>query len=227
MPYSFSKISIWNTCPRKFKYKYIDDVEPDEIDATPLKRGLNLHSILENYNGEIESVNNDIIVNFINSKIGQKYLSGEVLSKSIRELQIGLKYENDVFIPVENCVYSKDLIFYGKIDYICVVDGVLNLIDWKSGKYKDMKYQSFDQLLYYAIYFFLKEKKINTIRISYVYIEHQLENNIYLEREFLDKYIKNLKSEIYSVETSEFEKKPNQFCYNCQFNEHCTKDINK
>lgn len=223
-PYSFSKISLWNQCPKKFKYKYIDKIEQTEINDKSLKRGLSFHSILENYNGEESSIIDDTIFRFVKSELGQKYLISQVLDKSIRELQIGLKYEDGKFIIVDNCSYSKSLAFYGKIDYVCIIDNVLNLIDWKSGKYKDIKYQDYNQLLYYAIYFFLKEPKINKIRISFVYIEHFLENDMILSREYLDKYIQSFKESISNVEYSNFEKKPNMFCSNCPFNEYCKND---
>jgi len=102
---------------------------------------------------------------------------------------------------------------------------VLYLIDWKTGKYKDPKWQDYDQLMYYAVYFFKRYPTIDKIKISFVYIEHHLENDMTLERKYLDRYINDLKDSINDIETDkEFEKNPSKLCEYCDFISTCIKD---
>lgn len=105
---------------------------------------------------------------------------------------------------------------------------ILHLVDWwrKSGKYKDPKWQEYDQLMFYAIYFFQRYSNINTIKISYVYIEHEdMENDIILERQYLNRYIDELMQLINNAENDDvFVKNPGRLCEYCDFRSHCKSD---
>lgn len=97
----------------------------------------------------------------------------------------------------------------------------------KTGKYKEEKWQEYDQLMFYAIYFFKKYSKIDKLKISYVYVEHEnLENSITLERKFLNNYIKQLITLIKNAEEdTEFLKNISMLCDWCDFKEHCATDV--
>ena len=47
MSFSFSSLSLYNTCPFAYKLAYIDKVKP--VRSTALVKGSNVHSILEKY----------------------------------------------------------------------------------------------------------------------------------------------------------------------------------
>ena len=47
MSFSFSSLSLYNTCPFAYKLSYIDKVKP--VRSTALVKGSNVHSILEKY----------------------------------------------------------------------------------------------------------------------------------------------------------------------------------
>jgi len=188
-PYSFSKISTHQSCARKFKYSYIDKVPRENADRTALFKGSALHNILENYPNpgthKLAPQYQYIIDDFLKMD-KSRYLN----FKAIKELAIGLD-EN-----LQPCEYSKQAMFRGYIDYFTVKDNEIIIVDWKSGKLKDPKYQDYNQLMYYAIYMFKKYSKVQKIHISYVYIEHDYENTMVLERKYLDNYCNSLLSEI-------------------------------
>lgn len=46
--YSWSKVSGYNTCPRQFKYKYVDELEEDE-ESEAMTDGINFHEYMEEY----------------------------------------------------------------------------------------------------------------------------------------------------------------------------------
>lgn len=221
-PYSFSKLSTYNHCPRKFKYNYIDKAPKDKSDITALLKGGAIHSIIEHYPEEtthkLAPQYQHIVDSFVVTGLGQKYLG----QKSIREFDFGLTKD---LIPTS---YSdKEALFRGSVDYICTIDDVLHLIDWKSGKSKDPRWQVYDQLMFYAIYFFKAYENINKIRITYVYVEHdEYENDIVLERQYLNNYVNDLTNNIEKVEADEiFVKNEGKLCAWCDFRTYCSTDI--
>ena len=220
-PYSFSKLSTHKQCNRKFKYNYIDKAPQDKKDMTALLKGGAVHSILEHYpyqsTHKLAPQYQHIADKFIETKLGKLYLT----QNSIKEYDFGL---TNKLIPT---TYSdKEALFRGSIDFICTIDKTLYLCDWKTGKYKDEKWQLYDQLMFYAIYFFQKYENINTINISYVYVEHEnMENTMILERQYLDTYIQELVELILNVEHDEdFKKTISPLCNYCEFKTHCDND---
>ena len=188
---------------------------------TALLKGGAVHSILEHYPNEtahkLAPKYQHIADNFIRTNLGEKYL----IQDSIREFDFGLT-EN-----LEPTKYSdKEALFRGSVDFICTIDNVLHLIDWKTGKYKEQRWQVYDQLMFYAIYFFQRYKNADTIKISYVYVEHEMENDIVLERKYLQNYINDLLHLINNVEKDvKFVKNPSKLCDWCDFKTHCSEDI--
>lgn len=220
-PYSFSRLATHKQCARKFKYNYVDKVPVEYTDRTALLKGGAVHSIIEFYpnpsSHKLAGKYKHIVDNFIRTKLGEKYLS----KSSIREFDFGLTPDLNI------CEYSsKDALFRGSVDYVCVVDNVLHLIDWKTGKYKEQNWQSYDQLMFYAIYFFKRYPAINKIKISYVYVEHEdHENSLELTRDNLSNYVSELMGLITNVETDEhYNRNPSKLCGYCDFNKHCSQD---
>ena len=217
-PYSYSKLSTHISCPRKFKYAYIDKAPKSETDKTALLKGGAIHSIIESHpeksSHKLAPKYQDIANNFINSNLGQKYLSVQ----KVAEASFGLDKD---FRPVG---YSdKNAIIRGYIDHVCVLDNVLNIGDWKTGRLREERFQDYNQLKIYGVYFFQRYPTLDTIRISYVYVEHEeAENPMLLERKYLEHYIKIIKDYILAVETDDcFDKNKTKLCDWCEYKEHC------
>ena len=213
-PYSFSRISTFETCPRHFKFSYIDNLDEEEKEC--LKKGSKVHSILENFQ-EYEH-NNRIVEEFISSELGKKYLPYIDNSKPNRkEFPFGLTSK------LEPCDFGDpNCLFRGKVDLMFVEDKMLNLIDYKTGKYKEERYQNYEQLIFYSIYFFNTYKYIKWIRISFVYVEHCLENCLILSRDSFPIYIKKLVSLITKIENEkEFNCNKSRLCDYCSFKDLC------
>lgn len=208
-------------CPRKFSYSYILKPQKGYVDRTALLKGGAVHHILEKYPSESTHKwapkYQHIADKFIASDLGRKYFN----STSMNEFSFGLTEKLEI-----TEYKDKTGLFRGKIDRVQVVDGVLHLIDWKTGKYKEEKWQDFRQLLFYAIYFFRRYPNIDKIKISYVYVEHDLENGLMLERQYLLNYVKQLTDLIRAVETdTTYVKTPSRLCDWCDYKEYCSKDI--
>ena len=95
------------------------------------------------------------------------------------------------------------------------------------GKYRDEKWQDYNQLLFYAIYFFVKYN-VQKIIISFVYVEHNLENSIELDITYLDKYKKELLLNIKEIEDcQDFKPKCSRLCDYCGFQEICVANLSR
>lgn len=216
-PYSFSKINTHISCPKKFEHVYIKKTPQGPCDMTALFKGAALHSLLEHHpncsNHKLAEKYKYIYEEFIKSELGEKYLS----YPSIREFSFGLTKK------LEPCQYKdKEALFRGSVDYICNIDNELYLCDWKSGKYKETIYQDYNQLMFYAIYFFIKYEHVDIINISYIYIEHNLENKMKLERKYFNNYVKTLIDSIKNIENDiVYNKNITKVCSYCPFEEHC------
>lgn len=232
-PYSFSKISTYKSCPRKFKFQYIDKIGKYE-DSPALIKGRTIHYLIENSVGIVLSPEDyteemkqnildypetlDIKKNFEESELGKKYLQ-DIDKTPIQEFKIGLSH------LLEAKDYDKTSMFNGIVDYICVKSGVLYLVDFKSGRYKEVRYMDYSQLLYYAIYFF-QRYGIQKIVISFVYVEHNLENDIELDIQYLNNYKRELLTSIKNIEEDlDFPEKKSKLCDYCGFKEICFPEI--
>lgn len=216
-PYSFSKMDTYVQCPKKFQFSYIDKLPKKPQDLTPLLKGGAVHNILELHpepaTHKLAPQYQHIVDEFLATELGQKSLKTE----SVREYKLGIDKE------LKPCKYSdKKALFRGIVDYIHTDENVLHLKDWKTGKAKELKWQNFSQLIFYAIYFFQKYPTIDKIYISYIYVEHNTHNSLLLERQYLDNYKVKMLSIIKDIETDQvFEKKPQRLCDWCDYQEHC------
>ena len=211
MIFSHSALSLYRTCPRAFKYSYIDKVKVNRSPA--LKKGSNIHKILEKYpeNVELNNFNESSIVNeFFNSDLGNSIKNVLLNKKTKREFKFGLTktFENANF-------YNS--FFHGIIDLIYVDNGTLNLCDYKTGKYHEN--QDFSQLLSYAIFF---KKFEGNIKIRYIYVEHNKENALDVSKSD----IQNAETQI--IKTSDiimqdktFERKCSSACNWCLYKDKC------
>ena len=211
MSFSFSSLSLYNTCPFAYKLSYIDKVKP--VRSTALVKGSNVHSILEKYpeiqEKEYKFNENLIVSNFLNSEIGNYFKDVLLNKKTAREFKFGLTrdFKNDTF---------KDSFFHGIIDLIFFENDELNLCDYKTGKFKEN--QDFSQLLSYSLYF----KNYDKIKINYLYVEHNKINSKIVTKEDIENtqnFI--IKTTDIISEDKVFKRNCGKHCNWCQFSEKC------
>lgn len=225
-PYSISKSGTYFQCPNKFKLNYIDLVKVPFVSSVALQKGSFIHLVIENsYNYNIDfKVNSiftqeeknkaiDIIKSFQKSELGLYYSS----KQGMHEERFGLKIKNSTLVQ---CSYDDtDAWYRGAIDYQFIEEDLLYICDWKSGK-SHVDDEEFDdsQSKMYAIYGFIKHPNINTIKASFVYVEHNEERTIVYTRDKLTEYIKTFYNKTKIIEnTTVFEKKESALCNFCDF----------
>lgn len=231
--YSYSKISTFIQCPKKYEYQYLIGI-PGLPKTEALVKGGDIHLILENIEkyqeyqktGCFDIAENiddlqeifdnpkyiQIVDNFINSPLG------EILKcQSSREVEIFLDKD---FNPTETDKY-----FVGYIDRINLTKNGIEIIDFKTGKYKDIRYQDFNQLGLYGIYI-IKKYNLKSLKLRYVYVEHNKENTLDIDNTFIENLISKYKGIINELEnTKEFKQCKTKLCDYCPFKLHCFKDI--
>lgn len=254
MRFSFSQISMFKNCQRSWYYRYIKKLPV--VLGPQLEKGTQVHLLLEHFeifqefknlkNSNIENFNNlnfsnfnefekqdfleafnnpevfQIVENFSNSELGKTILS----RKSIREFEFMFNEK------IEPTFEKESSIFIGYIDRINIFDGQIELIDYKTGKYKEPKFQDFTQLLIYAVYIFQRYnfKKIN---LRFVYVEHNLENSITLNYNDYEIHKFMLLNDIQSIQNllnienlnnsniENFKCSVKKLCQWCDFKEFC------
>ena len=216
MTYSYSKLALFKQCPHKFKLTYIDKI-PEPGDNSALIKGSKIHSLLENFETyDKTSEYTTLVENFANSQIGKDILS----KNSIREHCVKF----DAELNANDSLKKKEAYFIGYIDRINISQ-TIELIDYKTGKYKDPKWQDYEQLSIYALYIFSKYPQVQEIKLRYVYVEHSKENSKVLKRSDADKIKKSLQETINLIElcnsTKQYPKKPQRLCDWCGYKTSC------
>lgn len=208
--YSFSKISTFKNCKYQFKLRYIDKIP--EPKNTALVKGNKIHKALETLDtSKLEPELKQIANNFINSELGQNIFN----KVSVNETRILLDSKAE-----PSSVY-KESEFVGYIDKIIINNNHVELIDFKTGKYKDLIYQDFTQLILYALYV-LQKYPLEFVRLRFVYVEHLKENVLDFNKNSVNVYKTKLLNDIQEIENcKEYVKNPTRLCDWCGFKNIC------
>ena len=235
-PYSYSKIEVYNKCPKAFEYQYIQKLPRNKKPQLHFDKGTFIHLLME-HNGNLDVIKNTKEFNeikehgiltkehfkeyfktykkFTETGIGKQILKRKEIYK---ELPIGITFD-----------YKKTLykdpkaLLRGFIDAVYVDEekDVLLLVDWKTGRYVPKEKQSWLQLMIYSISLF-DIVPFDTILIMYAYIEDNKINTKVLHRKDIPKYQKALETSIQKIEETEvFEKNETALCPWCDFYEVC------
>jgi hypothetical protein len=139
-----SKLSLYESCPAKAKYKHIDKL-PDE-GGPALERGTEIHNAAEKY---ITSRTKTLHPDLKHPKI-KKLL--DTLRKDYKKKKVRTELELAFTKEWQKCHWlAKDVWVRFKMDCVhFLAGGKAHVIDWKTGKFKpDGEYD--DQLSAYAV----------------------------------------------------------------------------
>ena len=222
-PYSFSRIDVFEKCPLKFKFLYIDKLGTF-VPNLALEKGSYIHERLENFTKR-KKTNFDFFIatpeeqkdfdvvyhKFVSSKYGQKYLKEP---SSMAEIEFGMKKGLG---GLEPCAYNdKNALFRGKIDHSIYKSEVMLLIDWKTGKVT--RFPAPLQLAMYAVWAFMKFPEVQEVFTAFVYVEHGEQKPYIFKRHHLKLLTKTVLEKIVKMEKEEvFPKKETPLCNYCDF----------
>lgn len=157
MKYSYSRISRYLGCPRRYQYERILKLVPaNPPSTTAADRGTLLHSMAEQYiKNEVATLPTELIK-------FQRVLSNMQETGCIPEAKLAI---NDKMEPVE--YDSPDVKFFGIIDTIEFQPSTLILGDWKSGQVRDYS----PQLSFYGMLGGIHYKDHGTIKLRARFID--------------------------------------------------------
>lgn len=228
-PYSYSKQESWNSCPQKFKFNYIDKIKI-KTEHSAFEKGSYFHKVIEDelssdlpwyteseFNFKLlNQLEQDTLKTQTKLFLSSTYYSNvkTAFDKSESYVERGFSF-NENWEAIE---YTKSSIFLGYIDCLMLMKDQAVVIDWKTGKYKEDKWQTYDQVMLYALWVFKMYPKIETVKGVYCYVEHDKRNQKIFTRQemtFIETYFKNKLIKIENDET--FNKNVTKLCNWCDY----------
>lgn len=203
---SFSTYSTYLACPRKYKYQ-IDKVRPPEPESKYFALyGILIQKFFEDYTNILlpkkTTINENTVRNVL-EKRWQELLQKEYVNWNdpwVRETpsQIFEEAFSDILENISNFDFWPDIrsevnyrinlnksgdVLNGKIDFIrSLPDGGIELLDGKSTKHLDRVDP--EQLLFYALMYFLKHKKLPK-RLGFLFYRYKIIKYIDFNKDIL------------------------------------------
>jgi len=220
---SFSRISDYEQCPKKFESKYITKTYPDDSNNIAFAKGNEIHSQLEKYiiflkNNEQEPSLNTICKN-VKPLLDNLYkaCNGNIYPE--KQIALDMNWEKCDWFDKPHIVKFRAI-----VDCLAFVnDETLMIIDFKSGKVRPYEEGETTQLKLTAAMLFSLYPNINNISSSYLFVEHKKT----IKKDFSRDQYESLRKpfdDIYDIinQDGEFNYKKNKYCNWCLLtNEHC------
>lgn len=222
-PYSYSKLETFKTCPYKFKLTYIDKIKVSS-DNIALEKGNFIHYLLEHYpSTDYSGFKFNLLQQTDITSLIELYNKIINITKVIMWLKaecIGIEVEFALDKKLNPVGYWDDTaVIRGKIDRVIKTKHGIEIIDWKTGKYKDPKWiPTIHQCTLYALWFFKQYNDIDFVTTHYYYVEHNKTNTYTFTRDKISEYSKGYGSQIVNIEKeSEFNKNIHKLCDWCDY----------
>lgn len=208
-PYSAHKFKTFGSCKYKFKLKVVDKI-PEKSDTKFFEKGSFIHDALASYPhpsnfefdlsspGDIKGYEKDLSYVLKDKKIIDLITRETAWREKPFRISFDWKAIDQLGRPI-NYRFKDDTLFWGEIDYIGKDDKGVFIIDWKSGKHYPN--QSDDQLKVYVLWLFLMlPSTVETIRGSYYYVEHGIQDEYVYHRKDLDSLMEYFADKINKIE---------------------------
>jgi len=213
---SFSRLSDYEACPKKFESKYVNKTYPDDSSNPAFVKGNAIHKQLEDY------------VAFLRGE-GPEPTMGQFTEHVVPLLKRLYKSGNGQMFPEKQLAVDydwKECTWFSKPDvvkYRAIIDCLifpnseeLLIIDWKSGKVRPYEDGPTTQLKLTAAMLFSLYPKLERITSSYIFVEHRETVMVKFVREQLDG-LKEAFNDAHTVvnQDGEFAFKKNKYCNWC------------
>lgn len=221
MALSYSRLSDFNQCPRKFYLKYIEKATnfqmKQEDKSIHLVRGDNVHKALEAYLVKRKAGEQNIAPSSLaeveqTRPIIERYIQAFGIDNVHPEAQISI---NDEWKKVE--WFDKQSYYRAIIDLICLSPAVALIGDYKTGKFKDyVPANGFGQLeLTSAIALSIFE--VEEVQTIYFYVDHKKTIPRRYTQADRNRLVDHYNGEHVKVNAEcNFDPKANEFCTWCE-----------
>ncbi len=226
---SKSQIQLFLQCPLKWKFIYVDELT--QVVSEQRARGTAIHQQIENFYNDIELINSkDKITPIIIAK-KDKILNSTFYNFEKERIKSCLDKEGNFNIKYFNPLHQELKINNEKIRVRGIIDAVyvnsgddkLIVIDWKTGKYRkdDLDKYRFELALYKYLYEQEYKQEVGYWGIYFIDANKLFFEKV--EQKYVDKALATVFVVRNEIEREECLPTPNQYCYNCEFKDRCTK----
>lgn len=165
--YSYSRIKLYEHCPRAYKYKYVDKIKVSAGDTAALNKGIDWHNSVE------------------------LYLKGETACSSLVHMN---KHAMHKIIGLKEANYEseKEYVFnFNGISIIAIIDAIklydndfsASIVDFKTGSYSVYKAQNYmKQLKFYASLIMIHWPLLLTVKCDVLFLENGISNIVEFKR---------------------------------------------
>lgn len=215
IPLSYSRISDYETCPRKFHAKYISKTYPDDSNNPAFAKGNKIHKDLELCGLAIQK-GQPIPDNISDEARNALPMLRSIISDFevvLFEQQIAVDHNMRRTSWFDNSSTYQRVI----VDLLAIRGTEALLVDWKSGKVRDYDDKETGQLHLSSAIVMALYRGVKRVRSVYVFVEHKQT----IMRDFTADQTETLLTPFrrtYEVICSDtqWEPKKNTFCYNCK-----------
>ena len=203
MAYSFSQLGVYERCPARYKFQYIDKAKPSYVNQDLARLGVNVHTAIEK----------DDVAFVMNSVEGRNmyYYAKELLKSIPKERTFELKLAIDENgLPVS---FDSDKAFLrGVIDLVAG----FTLYDWKTGFKEPTPAQ---MGMYYLL---CTGNDIYVNSAVYVMLRSQKAVMVDLDYQLMDDAKKWIEKTVTSItRDKEFERRVGKSCDYCPYRQNC------
>lgn len=220
-PFSYSKISLFKECPKKWYAKYVEKSLPSE-NKPAFEKGSFVHYALQHYPAAPPK---PFTFKLADEKMQTEWFA--LVKKILSNERIQRLCKNRVASEFP-CILDEGFtqgtnrwksMMYGVMDHLCVEDGELLLVDWKTGTSRGCR----DQLKFYAAWVLIVRPNLQKIKCSFEYVEMEESDVFEFTRDELSKMLAEIESDIQTIETAEkFEARPGRGCDYCPMATTCS-----
>lgn len=163
--WSFSRLNEYLSCPFKAKLKFITKLKEPESPA--FAHGNAIHSNIEQYIlGAVDKIGFKLSAQALNiiDEARSSFRAG--IAETEASWNFRKNWTETVWNDWNGCFLRV------KIDFFAKKNGVVEIRDWKTGKYRDFTIEEYKkQLKLYALATFKKYPDVDTVEASLVFVE--------------------------------------------------------
>lgn len=210
---SYSRLSVYEQCPFKFKAQYIDKTYPDDSNNPAFIRGNELHKQCDTYIKATSSAKRKLLlceevknVLPIIDRVSSQY------DKIFSEQKLALNSS------LTKCDwFSKATIYRAIIDMLAINKDTALIIDFKSGKVRKYDNKPTGQLHLTACFIFALFPNVQQIATSYLFLDHKKTISKIFNREKYESLRITFMDMLTKVNTEkEWPKTKNKYCCWCK-----------
>lgn len=211
LPWSYSRLSIYEKCPRQFAFRYIEKVKVERTTSPQMERGTAMHNNIEQYLlGETKALMPEV-------EDHREVFKELIEKKATPELKIGLTRD---WRPSE--FDDPNAYVRGVLDTVFHVEQGASSLEWKSGKEYD---DHADQRWLYLLFLRALHPEATTLTVKTVYLDLNKNKSLVMvlpdDADEIDNVRQDFTNRMRTGEIdTDYAARPGYYCSWCQFSRY-------